>query len=83
VQQGIDETDPGEHFTIQIKAPRDERERKAFIKELIEQAQNIHRTRLLAIRLPIEDQRRNGGKATPKQIVIGWPSSKRVAKRMS
>ena len=78
VQRGIDETDPGEYFTIEIKAPREEDERRMFVEALRRQLDAVSQGRTLKVRLPIEDKRRNGGAATREQIKIAWPSAKRV-----
>jgi hypothetical protein len=89
VQQGIDETDDNQKFTITIKLPKDEAAARMFIDKLNDQAKRLPTSKTLMLELPIEDRRymrdpdnRFGGttndqeEATSQQIVIDWPSRK-------
>ena len=71
---GIDQTDPGEYFTVVIKLPRNSDERAAFIAALKEQMERLGDA--LTFRLPIEDREHNKpDPPTTDQIQILWASS--------
>jgi hypothetical protein len=73
---GVDRTDAGQFFTIVLKLPRVDAERKRFLEELRDAADKA--TTTISVRLPIEDVQHNApDPATADQIQILWPSSRR------
>ena len=78
-QEGIDETDEGQQFTISIKLPsasrKDPKELGRFLKLLIAAIKNPVKNRVV-LKIPIErgNQRPDG---RVDQIRISWNSSKR------
>ena len=79
VQDGTDLTDPGEFFTVVIKVPTKDSERRAFVKMLKKEAERLGRAEAgdeLTLRVPIEDAAHNKPAPPMKdQILVLWKSS--------
>jgi len=76
-QEGIDETDDGEAFTISIKLPKAKLvERARFLKACVAALKNPVKNRI-TLKIPIEKGNMNED-GRVNQIQIRWRSSKRI-----
>src|SRR5713101_649277 len=72
--EGVSESEKSDRFWIGIRLPNDPTERKQFLTDLAQQAQNQTNGRVVTVSLPIEDSHGPAGAAgkTEKQIRIDW-----------